>query len=312
MFPPEIGCVDEYNSSYVDDHYAYQCDHYGHMSDIINVASSSSSSSASSSSYQYFSFTTTATATDHGCNKGDDDDEAGFWNELGPLLPEPSIQPRSNNTSTHHSPAVLVPTGDKAATPTNGANALTRESVSKYFYMPITQAARELNVGLTLLKKRCRELGLKRWPHRKLMSLQTLISNVRHLQGDDHDSSRSARLKEAIRVLENEQKLLQECPDLQLQRKTKRLRQACFKANYKNKKKRTQHYFDATSTTASPPANSSTRHHTAPPATATTTTTTFAAQAQEGDDEQGDEEIKSLLLPVLHHDHHYHAPNFGF
>ncbi|CAI0431481.1 unnamed protein product [Linum tenue] len=175
--------------------------------------------------------------------------------------------------------------------------------------MPITQAARELNVGLTLLKKRCRELGLKRWPHRKLMSLQTLISNVRHLQADDDDSdsSRSARLKEAIRVLEKEQKLLEECPDLQLQRKTKRLRQACFKANYKNKKKRTQHYFDhATSSNPSPPA------HTAPPATATSTTTTFAAQAQEDDDEQGDEEIKSLLLPVLHHDHHYHAPNFGF
>ncbi|CAI0431499.1 unnamed protein product [Linum tenue] len=296
MFPPEIGGVDEYSSYVDDDHYAYQCDHYGH-SDIINVASSSS---PSSSSYQYFTFTTTAT--------DDDDDEAGFWNELGPLLPEPepSIQPRSNNTSTHHSPALLVPTGDKAATATN---ALTRESVSKYFYMPITQAARELNVGLTLLKKRCRELGLKRWPHRKLMSLQTLISNVRHLQAegddDDSDSSRSARLKEAIRVLEKEQKLLEECPDLQLQRKTKRLRQACFKANYKNKKKRTQHYFDhATSSNPSPPA------HTAPPATPTTTT--FAAQAPEDDDEQGDEEIKSLLLPVLHHHHHYHAPNFGF
>lgn len=44
--------------------------------------------------------------------------------------------------------------------------------------MPITQAAKELNVGLTFLKKRCRELGIRRWPHRKLMSLQTLINNV--------------------------------------------------------------------------------------------------------------------------------------
>lgn len=55
---------------------------------------------------------------------------------------------------------------------------LTRQMISQYFYMPITQAARELNVGLTLLKKRCRELGIRRWPHRKLMSLQTLIKNV--------------------------------------------------------------------------------------------------------------------------------------
>lgn len=56
---------------------------------------------------------------------------------------------------------------------------LSREAISEYFYMPITQAAKQLNVGLTLLKKRCRELGIRRWPHRKLMSLQTLIKNVK-------------------------------------------------------------------------------------------------------------------------------------
>lgn len=58
---------------------------------------------------------------------------------------------------------------------------LSREQISQYFYMPITQAAKELNIGLTLLKKRCRELGIRRWPHRKLMSLQTLIKNVQVL-----------------------------------------------------------------------------------------------------------------------------------
>ncbi|GER38573.1 RWP-RK domain-containing protein, partial [Striga asiatica] len=56
---------------------------------------------------------------------------------------------------------------------------LSRETISQYFYMPITLAARELNVGLTVLKKRCRELGIRRWPHRKLISLQTLIKNLR-------------------------------------------------------------------------------------------------------------------------------------
>ncbi|GFZ03592.1 pentatricopeptide repeat (PPR) superfamily protein [Actinidia rufa] len=61
------------------------------------------------------------------------------------------------------------------------SKALSREIISQYFYMPITQAAKELNVGLTLLKKRCRELGIRRWPHRKLMSLQTLIKNVQEM-----------------------------------------------------------------------------------------------------------------------------------
>ena len=60
----------------------------------------------------------------------------------------------------------------------NISKALSKEIISQYFYMPITKAAKELNVGLTLLKKRCRELGIQRWPHRKLMSLQTLIKNV--------------------------------------------------------------------------------------------------------------------------------------
>lgn len=64
-------------------------------------------------------------------------------------------------------------------TTSSASTALSMKTVSRYFYMPITQAAMELNVGLTLLKRRCRELGIRRWPHRKLMSLKTLISNVK-------------------------------------------------------------------------------------------------------------------------------------
>lgn len=97
--------------------------------------------------------------------------------------------------------------------------------------MPITQAAKELNVGLTLLKKRCRELGIRRWPHRKLMSLQTLIKNVKELEKED-----GVKLRHVLEILENEKKLMEERPDLQLEDNTKRLRQACFKANYKKRK----------------------------------------------------------------------------
>ncbi|XP_040988953.1 protein RKD1-like [Juglans microcarpa x Juglans regia] len=112
---------------------------------------------------------------------------------------------------------------------------LSRKTISQYFYMPITQAAKELNVGLTLLKKRCRELGIRRWPHRKLMSLQTLINNVQVLGKEEGEES-EAKLREAIEILEREKKLLEEIPDMQLEDNTKRLRQACFKANYKKRK----------------------------------------------------------------------------
>ena len=62
---------------------------------------------------------------------------------------------------------------------------LSKETISQYFYIPITQAAKELNVGLTLLKKRCRELGIRRWPHRKLMSLHISSARDRADGADD-------------------------------------------------------------------------------------------------------------------------------
>ncbi|KAK9926017.1 hypothetical protein M0R45_023273 [Rubus argutus] len=111
---------------------------------------------------------------------------------------------------------------------------LSRETISQYFYMPITQAAKELNIGLTLLKKRCRELGIRRWPHRKLTSLQTLIRNIQELGKEDEESEE--KLRNAIELLERERKLMEDAPDMQLEDNTKRLRQACFKANYKKRK----------------------------------------------------------------------------
>ena len=55
---------------------------------------------------------------------------------------------------------------------------ITLHDLSQYFHMPITQASKELKVGLTVLKKRCREFGIPRWPHRKMKSLESLINNI--------------------------------------------------------------------------------------------------------------------------------------
>jgi len=44
------------------------------------------------------------------------------------------------------------------------------------------------------------------------------------------------KLRCAIETLESEKKLLEEMPDVDLEDNTKRLRQACFKANYKKRK----------------------------------------------------------------------------
>ncbi|KAJ7978432.1 RWP-RK domain-containing protein [Quillaja saponaria] len=154
---------------------------------------------------------------------------------------------------------------------------LSRKTISQYFYMPITQAAKELNVGLTLLKKRCRELGIRRWPHRKLMSLQTLIKNVQELEKEGEESEE--KLKNAIEILEREKKLLEEMPDLQLEDHTKRLRQACFKANYKKRKIMGENmaYQSICNTNGGSASGFS------------------CERRNEGDDEEEDDELKSLL-----------------
>ncbi|XP_012483163.1 protein RKD2 [Gossypium raimondii] len=117
----------------------------------------------------------------------------------------------------------------------NNAKMLSREIISQYFYMPITKAAKELKVGLTLLKKRCRELGIRRWPYRKLMSLQTLTKNLQVLDREEREGS-EGKLREAMEALRKEREMLEEMPNMELDDRTKRLRQACFKANYKKRK----------------------------------------------------------------------------
>ncbi|XP_059669391.1 protein RKD4 [Cornus florida] len=102
---------------------------------------------------------------------------------------------------------------------------LELEEIQKYFDIPITKAAKELNVGLTVLKKRCRELNITRWPHRKLKSLKTLIDNVKGLG-----------LAKELEMLEEHKRMIEQVPEMELTERTKKLRQACFKANYKRRR----------------------------------------------------------------------------
>ncbi|XP_028091133.1 protein RKD1-like [Camellia sinensis] len=52
----------------------------------------------------------------------------------------------------------------------------------------------------------------------------------------DKGEGAEGNLREAIKILEQEMKMMEEDPDMQLEDGTKRLRQACFKANYKKRK----------------------------------------------------------------------------
>ncbi|KAI3781284.1 hypothetical protein L2E82_11293 [Cichorium intybus] len=108
-------------------------------------------------------------------------------------------------------------------------HALCKESISMHFDKPILEAARELNVGSTQLKQRCRKLSIKSWPRRKIKSLQTLINHTQEL---DNNPSKA----DVILGLENEKRAIIEGSSSKITDTTKRLRQAAFKAVYKKRK----------------------------------------------------------------------------
>lgn len=55
------------------------------------------------------------------------------------------------------------------------------DDLVKCFGLPIVEASRNLKVGVTVLKKKCREFGIPRWPHRKIKSLDGLIRSLQVL-----------------------------------------------------------------------------------------------------------------------------------
>ncbi|XP_031106263.1 protein RKD4-like [Ipomoea triloba] len=57
-------------------------------------------------------------------------------------------------------------------------------TISKFFHLPAAQAARELNVSEDKLKRMCTKLGIKRWPYRKLQSMDNLLENLQYLSKD--------------------------------------------------------------------------------------------------------------------------------
>ncbi|KAL6912139.1 hypothetical protein ACP4OV_000944 [Aristida adscensionis] len=118
----------------------------------------------------------------------------------------------------------------------SGKAALTFELVSQHFSMPINQAARELSVGLTVLKKRCRELGVPRWPHRKIKTLDTLMDTVQEM-GKTTEGVDGNLTRRALEKLQQHKQLIQERPGMMLDEETKRLRQALYKESYNRRHK---------------------------------------------------------------------------
>jgi hypothetical protein len=64
-------------------------------------------------------------------------------------------------------------------TPEQLAQYDTLEKLQSVFHKPINDAAAALGMGVTVLKKLCRDRGIQRWPYRKLSSVDKLIESVK-------------------------------------------------------------------------------------------------------------------------------------
>lgn len=63
----------------------------------------------------------------------------------------------------------------KSASRRSSAAALRKADLVALFHLPINDVARRLGICVTVLKSRCREFGIQRWPYRKVKKLDNLI-----------------------------------------------------------------------------------------------------------------------------------------
>ncbi|CAI9110495.1 OLC1v1010540C2 [Oldenlandia corymbosa var. corymbosa] len=109
------------------------------------------------------------------------------------------------------------------------------EDLARHFDVPIIEASKNLKVGLTVLKKKCREFGIPRWPHRKIKSLEGLI---RDLQGEvkrqqEEDEVAAMAVAKRQRMIESEKESIEKKPFLDIQWETKKFRQDIFKRRHR-------------------------------------------------------------------------------
>lgn len=106
--------------------------------------------------------------------------------------------------------------------------------LAKYFDLPIVEASRNLKVGLTVLKRKCREFGIPRWPHRKIKSLDTLIRDLQEAEREQTENKAAAiAVAKRKRLLENEKRSIERKPCMEIQSETKRFRQDVFKRRHR-------------------------------------------------------------------------------
>ncbi|KAK9284798.1 hypothetical protein L1049_023975 [Liquidambar formosana] len=128
-----------------------------------------------------------------------------------------------------------APVKKKKRAATEDIAKIALEDLAKYFDLPIVEASRNLKVGLTVLKRKCREFGIPRWPHRKIKSLDGLIRDLQEEAERQRQENMAAAMAVAKRqrMLESEKESIERKPFMEIQSETKRFRQDVFKRRHR-------------------------------------------------------------------------------
>ncbi|ONM14994.1 NLP transcription factor [Zea mays] len=129
-------------------------------------------------------------------------------------------------------------------------DSITLVDIAQYFHLPIRDASKTLKIGVSILKRKCRQYGIPRWPHRKIKSLDSLIHDfvgqfVLAREDEDEEEEKQLqkdRLAAAINaltkrksMLESEKETIQQKPAMDLMAETKLFREDVFKRRYRAK-----------------------------------------------------------------------------
>ncbi|KAL6993362.1 hypothetical protein U1Q18_011479 [Sarracenia purpurea var. burkii] len=144
-------------------------------------------------------------------------------------VPYPELENEESDTAS----GIVEKKKRRAATKDVARLALA--DLAKYFDLPIVEASRNLKVGLTVLKKKCREFGIPRWPHRKIKSLDSLIRDLQAEveQQQQKDEAAAIVVVKRQRMLESEKESIERKPFMEIQGETKKFRQDIFKKRHR-------------------------------------------------------------------------------
>ena len=89
-----------------------------------------------------------------------------------------------------------------------GSETLTKEELARHFHLPINDVAKSLGICVTVLKARCREFGIHRWPYRKVKKLDNLISTLEGNRSGLKGEARESKERQLRSVRETKRFLL--------------------------------------------------------------------------------------------------------